>query len=285
MRLLAFDTSTPHASLSLSDGAEILAETLYLSGSSHSQILPQEIDHLLLRVGWRWADVQGIAVGIGPGSFTGLRVGIASAQGLAWAHGCALYGISSLDALALHAPAPCASIVACLDARKGQIFARIYLPARSPLPFHAVTPPLLLDPAELLSLFPLLPPPVAFLGSGALLLRKELAASASLPPTVLLPPLPRLHLPHASSLAYLALSDPDAKPQTEAWKVQPLYMRPSDAEMRFGPPEGGLALEKRLQPDGSISNTETKGTSIVHFQEVLRESLAAVEAKRSKEGG
>lgn len=275
MRLLALDTSTPHASLSLSDGKEILAETLYQSGNSHSQVLPQEIEHLLQRLRWTWSDVQGIVVGIGPGSFTGLRVGIASAQGLAWAHGCPLYGVPSLDALALHAPAPCASILTCLDARKGQVFARLYLPSPADLPFQTVTPPLLLTPEEIISILPLLPAPVAFLGSGALLLRDAISkAPAETQAALRIPPLPRLHLPHASSLAYLALVDPRIQPQKEAWQVQPLYIRPSDAEMRFGPPDGGQALEKRLLPDGSISERERDTTSpqtlFLYIQDALR---------------
>jgi tRNA threonylcarbamoyladenosine biosynthesis protein TsaB len=142
MIVLGFDTSTPATAigLRLPDGATLQARDDPRPGErpGHAtRLLPLAAD-LLARAGLRFADVQRIAVGVGPGTFTGLRIGVASARGLAQSLDAQLVGVSSLQALALPAAngPECAGkgVLALIDARRGEAFAAAYAPAERPAP-------------------------------------------------------------------------------------------------------------------------------------------------------
>ncbi|MDE3131710.1 MAG: tRNA (adenosine(37)-N6)-threonylcarbamoyltransferase complex dimerization subunit type 1 TsaB, partial [Acidobacteriota bacterium] len=137
MRVLAFDTATARTAVALCEiGTGALdggVGALDLSAvddppvggrPGHAQRLLSLIDGLLRRGGVGWADVDRIAVGVGPGTFTGLRIGIAIAQALAAATGLPLVGVSTLRALALAAydSEPARATLAVLDARRGEAF-------------------------------------------------------------------------------------------------------------------------------------------------------------------
>jgi tRNA threonylcarbamoyladenosine biosynthesis protein TsaB len=100
--VLGLDTASATASLAIVSHGKILAQVVR-SASSHGAELPAAAAEVVARAGIQLRDLQGIAVGIGPGSFTGLRVGIAYAKGLILALGCALIGIPTFDCLALAA--------------------------------------------------------------------------------------------------------------------------------------------------------------------------------------
>lgn len=131
MIVLAIDTSTLRASVALLEDQPGGTPAVLASGESdsarHSDNLLPLIDRVLVEAGRRIADVGAIAVGVGPGSFTGLRIGMATAKGLAFSTGVPLWAASSLAALAqdaaAHAPDREAIIVAALDARRDEIFA------------------------------------------------------------------------------------------------------------------------------------------------------------------
>jgi tRNA threonylcarbamoyladenosine biosynthesis protein TsaB len=129
--VLGIDTGGPHADLALIAGGQVLAEASH-SVASHGAELPQAVAGLLARAGLTARELRAIAVGIGPGSFTGLRIGLSYAKGLKLATGCALVGIPSLDTLALTALAEISAkrdeSVVCpvLDARKGEVYAALY---------------------------------------------------------------------------------------------------------------------------------------------------------------
>ena len=129
MKALALDTSTLAASLALVDGPDVLAESNMPPTRTHSRILLPEIQRLLARVGLVIHDLDFIAVGLGPGSFTGLRIGLSAAKGLAWAAKKPLVGVPTLDAL-VRGLAPEDVIQACplIDARKGQVYSALYRP-------------------------------------------------------------------------------------------------------------------------------------------------------------
>src|SRR3954468_11799362 len=113
MLILAFDTATDVATSALVDDGEVLGERV-----SRAQTLLEDVDALLRQGGARPTDVGGLAVGIGPGSFTGVRVGLATARGLALALGLPVAGVSTLDALAAGAP----GAMPVVDARRGEVF-------------------------------------------------------------------------------------------------------------------------------------------------------------------
>jgi tRNA threonylcarbamoyladenosine biosynthesis protein TsaB len=113
MLILAFDTATDVATSALVEDGEVLGER-----TSRAVTLLEDVDALLRQAGARTGDIQGLAVGTGPGSFTGLRVGLATARGLALALGVPMAGVSTLDALAAGAP----GALPVIDARRGEVF-------------------------------------------------------------------------------------------------------------------------------------------------------------------
>ena len=127
--ILAIDTATPATSLAITRGTrrkgEVLASLGLSSNVTHSRRLLTSIDWLMAEVEIGWDDLAGIGVSLGPGSFTGLRIGMATAKGLAMASGLSLIGVSTLDSLA----AKCITtslICAVLDARKKEVYACFY---------------------------------------------------------------------------------------------------------------------------------------------------------------
>jgi tRNA threonylcarbamoyladenosine biosynthesis protein TsaB len=168
--ILAVDTTTTRASVALVEGEELRAE-VRLTSESHSRHLVPSIEFLLEQSGLAPSAVEGHAVTVGPGSFTGLRVGISTVQGLALAAGRLCAGISALDALAAAAAAAGAAdrIVAVVDAYRGEVYAGEYDGHGRP-----VAPPALLTPQGLVAG---LGAPAAFVGDGAVRYRAEIEAA------------------------------------------------------------------------------------------------------------
>lgn len=124
MKILAFDASTEYCSTALwVNGVVVVREQL--AGITHSQLLLPQCQDVLAEAGYTFADLDGIAFGMGPGSFTGLRIACAVAQGLAFAADVPVVGVSGLQALALATGAE--KVIACLDARMGEIYHATYL--------------------------------------------------------------------------------------------------------------------------------------------------------------
>ena len=116
MLTLAFDTATGVATSALVDGHEVLGER-----ASRAQTLLEDVDALLRQAGAHPADIQRLAIGIGPGSFTGVRIGLAVARGLALSLGVEGAGVSTLSALASGAP----GAVPVIDAKRSEVFALV----------------------------------------------------------------------------------------------------------------------------------------------------------------
>src|SRR5882762_4586919 len=129
--ILGLDTSTQIASLAIVAGGRV-AGSMAVPVSSHGAALPRVVDDLLSSAGFKIRDLAAIAVGIGPGSFTGLRIGLSYAKGLAMASGCALTGVPGFDAMAMAAIDTTTSIevgrllAVVVDARKNEVYATLY---------------------------------------------------------------------------------------------------------------------------------------------------------------
>lgn len=194
MLILAFDTATDRATSALVWDGEVLGEL-----TSRPVTVLEDLDALLRRGGVRDSQIEGIAVGIGPGSFTGLRMGLITARTLAFAWGAGLAGVSTLDALAAGAP----EAVPVIDARRREVFALVG--------GEAVVVP----PAEL---------PVeagrAYVGDGAVRYREEIERRGGEVPA----DDSDLHLPRARFHAELArdFGAPDL--------VEPMYLRIPDVD-------------------------------------------------------
>jgi tRNA threonylcarbamoyladenosine biosynthesis protein TsaB len=188
--ILAFDTATDRATSALVSDGEVLGERV-----SRASTLLEDVDALLRQAGSRATDVNALAVGTGPGSFTGTRIGLAVAQGLALALGVRAAGVSTLDALAAGAP----GAMAIIDARRREIF---------------VAGPRVLAPADLE-----LDPGTLCVGDGAVRYRELLEqAGAEIPPDE-----DERHLPRARFHAALAHDFGPAE------LVEPIYVRSPDA--------------------------------------------------------
>ena len=194
MLTLAFDTATGVATSALVDDDEVLGERV-----SRAQTLLEDIDALLRQGGAHQRDLDALAIGIGPGSFTGVRIGLAVARGLALALDVQGAGVSTLDALAAGAP----GAVPMIDARRREVFALLGGVAT------------VLAPADLV-----IEDGMTYVGDGAVRYRAELEAHGAVVP----PDDDGRHVPRARFHAALA---GELRPVDE---VEPLYLRVPDAE-------------------------------------------------------
>jgi tRNA threonylcarbamoyl adenosine modification protein YeaZ len=143
MRLLAIDTALEACSVAVAGNDPQPVAVSENVGRGHAERLFGMIDSAMGEAGFDFADLDRIAVTVGPGSFTGLRVGIAAARGLALVVGCPVVGIGTLDvhaagARALVGPVP---VVAVLDARRGEVYSQRFAAAGAPIGTPAVGPP------------------------------------------------------------------------------------------------------------------------------------------------
>jgi tRNA threonylcarbamoyladenosine biosynthesis protein TsaB len=241
MLVAAVDTSTRTLScavLRLAPGrADVrarISERPAVPSGGHGPRLPAVLVELLAPIGLSVADVEGWAVGLGPGSFTGLRVGLATWKGLAYALRRPIAGASGLAAMAAEAAPlapPGARLVPVLDARKGEVFAGFYR-VRDGVP-EPLAPEAAVPPAALPALAAQAGrggEPVAF-GEGfatyRALLAPALAELAGAPATPAAEVVARLAAPRLAGSAF----DPQA-----LFALEPHYLRPSEAEVRF--PQG-----------------------------------------------
>ncbi len=127
--LLALDTATAHLGLALYDGEQVRAELVWQSGRRHTETLAPAVADLLARSQVAWPDIQALAVALGPGSFTSLRVGLAFAKGLHLARALPLLGVPTLDIVAAAVPLQERLLLAVLQAGRGRLALVRYRPS------------------------------------------------------------------------------------------------------------------------------------------------------------
>ena len=169
--ILALDTTTNHGSVALCCNGRLVAERRWTAAESHSTMLLPEIEASMRACGTGWGDLTHLVAVNGPGSFTGIRIGLGTVQGLAHALGRPILAVSALEALANAAPVETRPIHAVLDARRNQVFHQLFNRSTqaAPLPSY---PPQCEEGAEWLRRLP--KTPGRFIGSGALLYRREI---------------------------------------------------------------------------------------------------------------
>ena len=126
MLVLAFDTATPAASVALFDEDRVIASRYFDIGNQHSRRLFVEMSQLFEVSGRNWGELGAVATTTGPGSFSGLRIGLSAAKGICLARCIPLVGISTLEVLAGRFPYARLPVWALLDARRGQVYAALY---------------------------------------------------------------------------------------------------------------------------------------------------------------
>lgn len=127
-RVLAIETSGRPGSIAvLRDDGPLVERPLPNIGRGHAKSLVAEMSALLRAEGLGWSDLDGVAASVGPGSFTGLRVGVVAAKTVAWATGCRLVAVDTFDAIAAAVPADHARFTVIDDAQRGEVFLGRYL--------------------------------------------------------------------------------------------------------------------------------------------------------------
>jgi tRNA threonylcarbamoyladenosine biosynthesis protein TsaB len=223
--VLALDTSLSGGGAALASEGRVLAQARLEPGPGFSRRLLPAVEEVLARAGVQRGDLRGLAVTLGPGFFTGLRVGIATAQGMALGLGLPVAGVSSLRLLAEAAPPEAETIWALADARRGLLYAAAF--RRQGGVLARLAPDMAISAQRLAGR---LSPPALLLGPGARLLGPEhLAPGLELAP-------PGLDHPDPGRLALLGEHRLARGEGSAPHQLRPRYCRPSDAEVRFGLP-------------------------------------------------
>ncbi len=222
MRLLTIDTSTTACSVALTCGGGLVAEYLVNQGRTMSGRLLEGVAEVLDGAGVTVSDLDGFGVALGPGSFTGLRVGVATVKGLALATGKPVVGFSSLAMLAMNLPWASFPVCPMFDARKGEVYTALFDCRALP---ETVLADCVLPPAVFLDR---LAGTTIFIGEGAVryreLIEDRLGERALFAPASVTPP-------RASSGALLAADAFRRGDIAVLSDLSPIYIRPSEAEL------------------------------------------------------
>jgi tRNA threonylcarbamoyladenosine biosynthesis protein TsaB len=262
MRLLALDTATEACTVALLTEHGLFAESVEI-GRGHAQEILGMVDRILAQGGATLASLSGIAAGVGPGSFTGVRVSVAVAQGLAFGAGLPVVPVTSLEALALAAMRRGAQrVLACLDARMGEVYWGCYAAGAAALP-SGLAPPAVGAPATVR-----LPEPAAS-GAGV-----PGQAAVSTPPYhgigrgfAVYPELSRLPglqvnpedglaLPHAREIALIGAARLEGGKGIDPQLLEPLYVRDkvarTEAERGIGGAQGHMDPVMELSQSNAV---------------------------------
>ena len=217
MRVLAVETSTLSGGAALLDGERVVGEYTLDVRVTHSERLMAAIDQLLSDAGWTARELEGIAVTVGPGSFTGLRVGLSTVKGLALALAIPVAAVPTLDAMAAMLPYAALPVCPVLDARKREVYASLYrwdgLGMRRQWDYLAVTPD---------ELARRLREPVIVVGDGAEAIDSAFARRVEPPRRG-----PAPAVVGALGRARLARGE-----TVTVADLVPIYLRPSEAELK-----------------------------------------------------
>src|SRR5688572_30771886 len=221
MLVLALDTTTSSGSCALARDGRVVSEQVDNAPHAHAERLPGDLMSLLDRANIRLADIDIFAVATGPGSFTGLRIGISTMQGLAFAAGKPLIGVSGLDALARVADREAAGrqIATWVDAWRGEVYAALYMNGVE------VEAPVVAKPEEILDRFA--SQPTLFIGDGVRAHHEKIQQRVGGGPTALAEhPTPLL----AGTIAMIAGDIGSKGAYAPPHAVRPMYVRRTDAE-------------------------------------------------------
>ena len=224
MLILAFETSAKAASVALMENGKLLGEAYQNTGLTHSQTLMVMAEDVLKQCGKLAADVEAVAVAEGPGSFTGVRIGVAAAKGFAWGKEIPCYGVSTLEAMAESLGAFDGYVCPCMDARRSQVYNALFLAEMGKLTRVAEDRAVAL--ADLKEELKNLPKSVFLVGDGANLCYNTLKEEVS---NLVLPPEHRIHQ-RAVGVAILAQRMADAGLAPSGGELTPNYLRLSQAE-------------------------------------------------------
>jgi tRNA threonylcarbamoyladenosine biosynthesis protein TsaB len=240
MRVLGIDTSTQCGSVGLIEDEHILCEYVLNRRMSHSERLLKTIDRVLEDSGVSIGEIEGFAITIGPGSFTGLRIGVSTVKGLAFATGKSVAGVSTLDALAQNIEYSSYLICPLLDARKGEVYTALYRNTGKD-GLITLAPKMAIKPIDLLRR---IEGEVLFLGDGIYtygdVIRRNLGDRAHIAPS-------HFNFIHGAVVAQLGRQSLERGEYLDLEGFTPQYLRKSEAELTWEEKWGNPHDLKRKQ--------------------------------------
>ena len=238
MLILGISTSTQQVGCAIGGHEGVLASAHSARGKRHAENLAPAIDFARRQARIELSEISVVAVDLGPGLYTGLRVGIAAAKAAAHALRVPMIGISSLDLLAWPLRHTDRELVAVIDARRGEVFHARYRP--TPGGLQRLTEPEVTEPDDLRADLEAVDGDYLLVGDGVLryadhfedLIGAETAEQF-------------LAFPNAASLVQLAHARAIREEFVQPWELEPLYLRPPDAEINWMTRDGAAPGEAR----------------------------------------
>ncbi|MBP2625763.1 MAG: universal protein YeaZ [Firmicutes bacterium] len=233
MPILALETATLVSSVALATADTLLAEITLQTKKTHSELLMPHIDKILAMAEVSKADIKAVAVSVGPGSFTGLRIGLATAKTLAYAMNVPLIGVPTLAALAYGCLVPGVILAPMLDAQKGNVYHALFEWRSGEL--KELMPPTVMYIDEALDNLAEYNTPVVLMGEATVLHRAKIQQIGK----NLVLAAPHLIIQRAGSVATLGHILISQGRQDDVMALEPLYIRRSEAEVLWERRHGG----------------------------------------------
>ena len=224
MLILAFETSAKAGSVALHDGFSLLGESYCNTGLTHSQTIMVMAEDLLKTCNFTAQDVEAVAVAAGPGSFTGVRIGVAAAKGFAWGGELPCYGVSTLEAMAISLGTWDGYICPVMDARRSQVYNALFRVEQGKL--QRLTEDRAIALSDLETELKSLKKPIFLVGDGSILCYNTLKPEV---PDLVLPPEHQMHQ-RASGVAIAAARKIARGESGDGAELTPNYLRLSQAE-------------------------------------------------------
>ncbi|MBR6905823.1 MAG: tRNA (adenosine(37)-N6)-threonylcarbamoyltransferase complex dimerization subunit type 1 TsaB [Selenomonadaceae bacterium] len=225
MSILAIDTSTQVSSVAVVSDGKLAAELTMQAKLTHSETLLPHIEEVLGMANQKKEELEGIAVSLGPGSFTGLRIGLATAKAMAYALQLPIVGVPTLRALAWHFPVEGFQLLPMIDAQKGNVYVERYMWEHGKL--LRKTEVQVLPVEEVIRRTEELPGTVVLMGD---VISKRIEGKQTLPMHVMLAPL-HLRMPRAANVALCGLELLKEGKTGNVMDMEPVYIRRSEAEV------------------------------------------------------
>lgn len=224
MKILALETSAKAVSAAVTEDGRVLASGFQDTGLTHSRTLMPIVEHIMKNAELTMAEIDAVAVAVGPGSFTGIRIGVSAAKGLAFAADRPAVGVSTLAAMARNAAFADGLVVCAMDARRNQIYNALFEAKNGEL--TRLTPDRAIGLAELAEELGEDPRPKTVVGDGAKLCADALTAAG----VACRPAPPHLVMQSAVTVALEAEEAARNGGLVSAQELLPVYLRPPQAE-------------------------------------------------------
>ena len=224
MRILAFETSAKAGSVALLEDSKLVAEQYVNTGLTHSQTLLTMAQQVMESCGLTAKDVDAVAVAAGPGSFTGVRIGVAAAKGFAWGGELPCYGVSTLEAMVRQLGVFDGYILPVMDARRAQVYTALFCAKQGAL--ERLWEDMAISLEELKIMIKNLENCVFLVGDGSNLCYNTLKDEI---PNLVMPPEHRMHQ-RAAGVGLAAFAAAEAGLPGDGASLQPNYLRLSQAE-------------------------------------------------------